>query len=162
LKEKIVAPVYKTEITAVGYPRADHTTHIYPQKLASTLPTSSGRSGGIVRSRTKAKELLLLLLYSKLLAYRKRANSDGYRIPAKWEYFQILREGNRRFQDKQQECMKDNELYTIVRIRISRPVWRTDKGRTNLVKDRKHDYCTFPHHFELTFVLQSRIESTRG
>jgi hypothetical protein len=32
---------------------------IYPQKLALTLPTSGGRSVGIVRSRTKATELFM-------------------------------------------------------------------------------------------------------
>jgi len=34
-------------------------TPLYPQKLALTSPTGGGRSVGIVRSRTKAKELLL-------------------------------------------------------------------------------------------------------
>jgi hypothetical protein len=33
---------------------------IYPQKLAPTSPTSSGRSVGIVYSRTKATEFVLL------------------------------------------------------------------------------------------------------
>jgi hypothetical protein len=37
-------------------------TLIYPQKLALTSPTNGGRSVGIVRSQTKATELLLLLL----------------------------------------------------------------------------------------------------
>jgi hypothetical protein len=35
---------------------------LFPQKLALTSPTNGGRSVGIVRSRTKATELLLLLL----------------------------------------------------------------------------------------------------
>jgi hypothetical protein len=34
LKEKVKAPVYNTEITAVGIRRADHTTSLYPQKSA--------------------------------------------------------------------------------------------------------------------------------
>jgi hypothetical protein len=34
----------------------------YPQKLTLTSPTSGGRSVGIVRSRTKATELLLLVV----------------------------------------------------------------------------------------------------
>jgi hypothetical protein len=34
--------------------------YIYQQKLALTSPTSGGRSIGIVHSRTKATELLLL------------------------------------------------------------------------------------------------------
>jgi hypothetical protein len=32
---------------------------LYPQKFAPTSPTSGGRSVGIVRSRTKATELVL-------------------------------------------------------------------------------------------------------
>jgi hypothetical protein len=38
--------------------RTDHATPLYPQKLALTSPTSGGRSVGIVRSRTKATELV--------------------------------------------------------------------------------------------------------
>jgi hypothetical protein len=38
--------------------RTAHATHLYPQKLAVTSPTSGGRSVGIVRSRTKAAELV--------------------------------------------------------------------------------------------------------
>jgi hypothetical protein len=40
---------------------------LYPQKLALTSPTSGSRSVGIVRSRTKTMELLLLLLSLLLL-----------------------------------------------------------------------------------------------
>ena len=40
---------------------ADHVTPLYPQKLALTSPTGGGRSVGIVRSRTKATELLYLV-----------------------------------------------------------------------------------------------------
>jgi hypothetical protein len=47
--------------TAVGIRRADHATPFYPQKLALTSPTSSGRSVGIVRSWTKATEFNLSL-----------------------------------------------------------------------------------------------------
>jgi hypothetical protein len=43
---------------AVGIRRADHATHLYPQKLALTSPTSDGRSVGIVLSRIKTTELL--------------------------------------------------------------------------------------------------------
>jgi hypothetical protein len=42
---------------AVRIYRADQATPLYPQKLALTLPTSGGRSVGIVRSRIKSKEL---------------------------------------------------------------------------------------------------------
>jgi hypothetical protein len=42
---------------------AYHATPLYPQKLALTSPTNGFRSIVIVRSRTKATELLLLLLF---------------------------------------------------------------------------------------------------
>jgi hypothetical protein len=41
--------------------RADHATSLYPQMFELTSPTSGGRSVGIVRSRNKATELLLLV-----------------------------------------------------------------------------------------------------
>jgi hypothetical protein len=41
-------------VTAVGIRRADHTTSVYPQKLALTSPTCGGRSVGVVLLRTKA------------------------------------------------------------------------------------------------------------
>ena len=37
---------------------ADHVKPLYPQKLALTSPTGGGRSVGIVRSRTKATEII--------------------------------------------------------------------------------------------------------
>ena len=43
----------------MGTRRADHATPLYPQKLALTSPTGGGRSVGIVRSRTKATELII-------------------------------------------------------------------------------------------------------
>ena len=45
---------------AAGFRCADHVTPLYPQKLALTSPTGSGRSVGIVRSRTKATEFSLV------------------------------------------------------------------------------------------------------
>jgi len=42
-------------------------TPLYPQKLALTSPTGGGRSVGIVRSRTKATELLLYIYNVRLL-----------------------------------------------------------------------------------------------
>jgi hypothetical protein len=41
-----------------GSARTDHATPLYSQKLALTSPTGGGRSVGIVRSRTKATELV--------------------------------------------------------------------------------------------------------
>jgi hypothetical protein len=55
-------PIKETEITAARIRRADHASPLYPLKFSLTSPTSGGRSVGIVRSRTKAIELLLLLL----------------------------------------------------------------------------------------------------
>jgi hypothetical protein len=63
LEERVAAPVKKPEITAVGIRRADHATPLYPLQLALTSPRSGGRSVGIVSSRTKAMELLLVLTY---------------------------------------------------------------------------------------------------
>jgi hypothetical protein len=48
----------KQRLTAVGTRCADHVTTLYPQKLALTSPTGGGSSVGIVRSRTKAMELV--------------------------------------------------------------------------------------------------------
>ena len=50
----------------MGIRCADHVTPLYQQKLALTSPTGGDRSVGIVRSRTKAMELLLLLLLLQL------------------------------------------------------------------------------------------------
>jgi hypothetical protein len=65
LRRKSSGSGLEIEITAVGIRCADHATPLYPQKLALTSPTSGGRSVSIVRSRTKATELLLLLLFRK-------------------------------------------------------------------------------------------------
>jgi hypothetical protein len=59
LDRKIAAPVYKTEITAVGIRHADHLASSIRKEFSITLPTGSGRSVGIVRSRTKATEFVL-------------------------------------------------------------------------------------------------------
>jgi hypothetical protein len=56
LDRKLVAPVYKTENTAVGIRHADHVAPSILKKLAITSPTSGGRSVGIVRSRTQTME----------------------------------------------------------------------------------------------------------
>jgi hypothetical protein len=35
LKEKVAAPIWKNEITAVGIRRADYATPLYPQKVGT-------------------------------------------------------------------------------------------------------------------------------
>jgi hypothetical protein len=49
----------KPRLRPEGIRRTGHATPFYPQKLALTSPTSGGRSVGIVRSRTKATELVM-------------------------------------------------------------------------------------------------------
>ena len=53
----------KQGLTAVGTRCTDHVTPLYPQKLALTSPTGGGRSGGIVRMRTKATEFIYIYIY---------------------------------------------------------------------------------------------------
>jgi hypothetical protein len=59
MEEKVAAPVYKTENTAIGIRLADHVAPSIRKKLALNLPTSGSRSVGIVHSRTQATELSL-------------------------------------------------------------------------------------------------------
>jgi hypothetical protein len=51
--------VLKPENTARGIRHSDHVAPSIRKKLALTLPINSGRSIGIVRSRTQATEFLL-------------------------------------------------------------------------------------------------------
>jgi len=53
----------KQRLTAVGTRCADHVTPLYLQKLALTSPTGGGRSVGVVRVRTKAKEFEFMAFY---------------------------------------------------------------------------------------------------
>jgi hypothetical protein len=55
LEEKVAAPIYKAENTAVGIRQADQVAPYIRKKLALTSPTS-GSPVGIVRSRTQATE----------------------------------------------------------------------------------------------------------
>jgi hypothetical protein len=50
-----------TEMMAMGICRADYATSLYQQKLALTSPTSGGRWVGMVRSRTKATQLYVVI-----------------------------------------------------------------------------------------------------
>jgi hypothetical protein len=58
LDRKVTAPVYKTENTAGGISHVDHVAPSIRKKLATTSPTSGGRSVGIVRSRTQTMEFV--------------------------------------------------------------------------------------------------------
>jgi hypothetical protein len=62
LKEKITAPAYRAENTAIGIRRADHASPSIRKKLALTSPTSGGPSVGIVGSRTQATEFVICLI----------------------------------------------------------------------------------------------------
>jgi hypothetical protein len=62
LEEKVAVPVKKTEINDRGNPLRWPRNNLYPQKVGTTLPTSGGRSVGIVRSRTKATEISLVFV----------------------------------------------------------------------------------------------------
>ena len=57
----------------MGIRCADHVTHLYPQKLALTSPTSGGRSVGIVRSRTKATEFFFFLLPARNIHFQRNS-----------------------------------------------------------------------------------------
>ena len=58
----------------MGIRCADHVTPLYPQKLALTSPTGGGRSVGIVRSRTKATGVfLIVVLYFLAVSFRRYA-----------------------------------------------------------------------------------------
>jgi hypothetical protein len=61
LKEKVVAPVYKSEINGRGVRRADNTTLPYPQKLALKFADRRRSSVGIVRLRTKRHRVCFVL-----------------------------------------------------------------------------------------------------
>jgi hypothetical protein len=63
LDRKVAVPVYKIENTAVGIRHADHVAHSIRKKLAINLPTSGGRSVGIVRSRTQTMEFFCFLVF---------------------------------------------------------------------------------------------------
>jgi hypothetical protein len=64
-EEKVAAPVYKAENTAVDFRHAGHMAPSILKKLVLTSPTSGGRSVGIVRSRTQATEFSLVVWLSK-------------------------------------------------------------------------------------------------
>jgi hypothetical protein len=65
LNEKVVAPVYKTEIHGRGNSLRSPRNTFYPQRLALTSPTSGGRSVGIVRLLTAATEFFFIMILDR-------------------------------------------------------------------------------------------------
>jgi hypothetical protein len=63
LKRRYVL-VKKKEITAVGIRRADHTTPTILKKVTN-FSNKRGRSVGVVRSRSKATKLLVIIIIIK-------------------------------------------------------------------------------------------------
>jgi hypothetical protein len=62
LEEKLAASICKGEITAGEIRCADHATPLCT-KVGTNFADKRGREVGIVRSRTKATKLLLLVLF---------------------------------------------------------------------------------------------------
>jgi hypothetical protein len=58
LDRKVVAPVWKTENTAVGIRHADHVAPSIRKSWRTTSLTNCGRSVSIVRSLTQTMELV--------------------------------------------------------------------------------------------------------
>ena len=69
----------------MGIRCADHVTLLYPQNLALTSPTGGDRSVGIVRSRTKATEVVKFevvtaVLMKIFLSYDIRRRVDWFTV----------------------------------------------------------------------------------
>jgi hypothetical protein len=80
LEEKVATLVYKIVNTAVGDPpRCPHGT-LYPLKFALTLPTSGGRTVGIVRSRTQTTEFFIDTSYLRFYLCHFFHISNGKKI----------------------------------------------------------------------------------
>jgi hypothetical protein len=69
LKEKVTAPIRKSENTAVGIRHAGHVASC-PQKLALISPTIGGHKVGIVRSWTQTTKFSLLVLTRFISLYK--------------------------------------------------------------------------------------------
>jgi hypothetical protein len=76
LAERVAAPVWKAENTALGIRHADHMAPSISTKLALSSLTSGGRSVGIVRSRTQTTKYLS----SFLARHRSEACNVGWGI----------------------------------------------------------------------------------
>ena len=84
----------------MGIRCADHVTPLYPQKLARTSPTGGGHSVGIVRSRTKATELVKhkVVMHVKMIYWFRYDSKYWYIVKGKANPLQTLTgpEGSRR------------------------------------------------------------------
>jgi hypothetical protein len=85
LERKVAASVYKAEINSRGdllrWPRDS----LYPLNFALTLPTSGGRSVGIVRLRTKIPQFVFVLFAASwnlliILHHMRNVNMTTLRI----------------------------------------------------------------------------------
>jgi hypothetical protein len=94
--------------------RIDHATPLYSQKLALTSPTSGGRSVGIVRSRTKATELVS---YMPVCTYKTRKQTVD--VKQFQERFDCPRSAD-------QDFLSENYLHISRHMHIS--IYKTRKG----------------------------------
>jgi hypothetical protein len=82
LKEKVAAPVYKTEIAAVGIRLTDHVGAPIRKTIGTKPPTSGGRSFYVARSPTQATEFVCFfdsidLLGLLIITSLKNYSSNG-------------------------------------------------------------------------------------
>jgi hypothetical protein len=108
LERKVADPVYKIEITAIGIRCADHSNPLYP--------TSGGRSVGIVRSRTKATELLLLDSAQSL--FESWALMLWSKVANRCSFFQHVMQET--FSWTMERCLLNSEK---TRAREPNPIW---------------------------------------
>jgi hypothetical protein len=81
LEEKVVAPVQKSENTAVGIRHAEPHGNLYPQTVALTSSTSGGRSVGIVLSRTQATKFSFSITHGdEIFSHKRRPSFNSRKI----------------------------------------------------------------------------------
>jgi hypothetical protein len=110
LKEKLAAPVYKTEIMACrrNSSRLLRGT-LYPRKLALTSPTSGDRSVGVFHSRTQTTEFFFYRIWSE------RAQSTTL--------FSPVHSTTEENQSNSQDCCDPETLQVCMRLKMSSPLF---------------------------------------